>query len=74
MNDKNLYRGKRVDNGGWVFGDLIVSKDKYYIHPRANAFQVDGTLSRLIVLHEVKKESVGQFRRYYRKNYKRGII
>ena len=71
MNDKNLYRGKRVDgkiydgvqafNGGWVVGDLIVSKDKYYIHPRANAFQVDGVLSRSVVMHEVKKESVGQF-------------
>lgn len=71
MNDKNLYRGKRVDgkiydgvwafNGGWVIGDLIVSKDKYYIHPRANAFQVDGVLSRSVVMHEVKKESVGQF-------------
>lgn len=23
MHDKNLYRGKRVDNGEWVDGDLI---------------------------------------------------
>lgn len=62
--DKNLYRGKRIDkvyDGVWVVGDLIVSKDKYYIHLRANAFQVDGTLSRSVVMHEVKKESVGQF-------------
>lgn len=81
MNDKNLYRGKRVDgkiydgvsafNGGWVVGDLIVSKDKYYIHPRANAFQVDGVLSRSAVMHEVKKESVGQFTGLKDKNGKK---
>lgn len=81
MNDKNLYRGKRVDgkiydgvwafNGGWVVGDLIVSKDKYYIHPRANAFQVDGVLSRLIVLHEVKSETVGQYTGLTDKNGKK---
>lgn len=61
MNRHILFRAKRVDNDEWAFGDLITSKDKYYIHPQANAFQVDGTLSRLVVLHEVKKESIGQF-------------
>lgn len=60
-NDKNLYRGKRVDNNEWTFGDLITSKEKCYIHPQGNSFQVDGVLSRLIVLHEVKPETVGQF-------------
>lgn len=81
MNDKNLYRGKRVDgkiydgvwafNGGWVVGDLIVSKDKYYIHPQGNSFQVDGVLSRLIVLHEVKSETVGQYTGLTDKNGKK---
>lgn len=61
MNKEILFRGKRVDNGEWALGDLIASKNKYYIHPRANAFQVDGVLSRSVVMHEVKKESVGQF-------------
>ena len=58
---ETLFRGKRKDNGEWAFGDLIVSKDKYYIHPRSNAFQVDGVLSRLIVLYEVIPETVSQF-------------
>lgn len=58
---ETLFRGKRKDNGEWAFGDLIVSKDKCYIHPRANAFQVDGVLSRLIVLYEVIPETVSQF-------------
>jgi uncharacterized phage protein (TIGR01671 family) len=56
-----LFRGKRKDTSEWVFGDLIVSKDKYYIHLRANAFQVDGVLSRLIVLYKVIPETVEQF-------------
>ena len=59
--DKNLYRGKRVDNNEWAFGDLITSKNKYYIHPQGNSFQVNGVLSRLIVLLEVKPETIGQF-------------
>lgn len=58
---ETLFRGKRKDNREWAFGDLIVSKGKYYIHPRANAFQVDGVLSRLIVLYEVIPETVSQF-------------
>ena len=61
MDREILYRGKRVDNDEWAFGDLITSKNKYYIHPKGNSFQVDGVLSRLIVLHEVKPETVGQF-------------
>lgn len=48
-------------NNIWVEGDLVVSRDKYYIHPRANAFQVTNELSKLIVLHEVIPETLGQF-------------
>lgn len=54
-----------------VVGDLIVSKDKYYIHPRANAFQVDGVLSKIIVLLEVIPETVGQFTELTDKNGKK---
>ena len=71
MNDKNLYRGKRVDNDKWTFGDLITSKNKYYIHPQGNSFQVDGVLSKLIVLHEVKPETVGQYTGLTDKNGKK---
>lgn len=71
MNKEILFRGKRVDNNEWVFGDLIASKNKYYIHPQGNSFQVDGVLSRLIVLHEVKSETVGQFTGLTDKNGKK---
>lgn len=71
MNKEILFRGKRVDNDEWVFGDLIASKNKYYIHPQGNSFQVDGVLSRLIVLHEVKSETVGQYTGLTDKNGKK---
>lgn len=71
MNKEILFRGKRVDNDEWAFGDLIVSKNKYYIHPQGNSFQVDGVLSRLIVLHEVKSETVGQYTGLTDKNGKK---
>lgn len=71
MNKEILFRGKRVDNDEWVFGDLIASKNKYYIHPQGNSFQVDGVLSRLIVLHEVKSETVEQYTGLTDKNGKK---
>lgn len=75
---KELYRGKRVDNGEWVKGDLIKSKDKCYIHPQANVFQVNNALSKLIVLHEVIPETVGQYTgltdRYGTKIFERDIV
>lgn len=71
MNKEILFRGKRVDNDEWAFGDLIASKNKYYIHPQGNSFQVDGVLSRLIVLYEVKSETVGQYTGLTDKNGKK---
>lgn len=58
-------------NNVWVEGDLVVSRDKYYIHPRANAFQVNNELSKLIVLHEVIPKTIGQFTGLTDKNGKK---
>lgn len=58
-------------NNVWVEGDLVASRDKYYIHPRANAFQVTNELSKLIVLHEVIPETVGQYTGLTDKNGKK---
>ena len=68
---KMLFRGKRKDNGKWVKGDLIKSKDKCYIHPQANVFQVNNALSKFIVLHEVIPETVGQYTGLTDKNGKK---
>ena len=65
------FRGKRVDNGEWVNGDLIKSKDKCYIHPNANIFRVHNALSKLIVLYEVLPETVGQYTGLTDKNGKK---
>lgn len=67
-----LFRGKRVDNGEWMEGDLIQSRDKTYIHPKANSFRVSETgLSKLIVLREVYPETVGQYTGLTDKNGKK---
>ena len=58
-------------NNVWVEGDLVVSRDKYYIHPRANAFQVTNELSKLIVLHEIIPETIGQYTGLTDKNGKK---
>ena len=67
-----LFRGKRVDNGEWTEGDLIQSRGKTYIHPKANSFGVSETgLSKLIVLHEVIPETVGEYTGLTDKNGKK---
>lgn len=64
----SLFRGLTTQkpeghefNHIWVEGDLIISGGKYYIHPRANKVRVEGEMGRLIVMHEVIPETVGQF-------------
>lgn len=54
------FRGKRVDNGEWVYGDLIQSfcDDKAYIDPN-NCFDIKHILVNPPI--EVDKETVGQF-------------
>lgn len=63
-NDKNLFRGMRIDNGEWVFGDLITNKNKSYIHPKENDFAKDSFI-------EIKPETVGQFTTLIDKNRKK---
>lgn len=72
--DKNLYHGKRVDNGEWVEGDLIRNLiydgrekemrigDIYFEHNG----DIHGT-----AVYKVIPESVGQFTGLYDKNEKK---
>lgn len=58
MNDKNLYHGKRVDNGEWVEGDLIHRQ----IWGRALAIiRISDDGFEHYEEYEVIPESVGQF-------------
>ena len=63
-----LFRGKTTSKDGehefnnvWVEGNLIISGDKYYIHPKSNRVRVEGELGKLIIMHEVVPETVGQY-------------
>ena len=68
MGIEYLFRGKTYPkeqgvafNNIWVEGDLVVSRGKYYIHPHANAFQVEKELAKLVIMHEVIPETVGEY-------------
>lgn len=62
MNNRYIFRGKREDNGQWIYGDLIIDQySKYYIHPNTNAFSVNEcNLAKCIQMIEVIPETVGQ--------------
>lgn len=74
-----LFRGKttkkelpiREFNEIWVYGDLIKSNGKYYIHPQANKVKVESEIGKLICMHEVIPETVGQFTGLTDKNGKK---
>ena len=57
------FRGKRVDNGGWVYGDLLASGDKLYIvlAYEANADYGDEVDLYATEFYQVIPETVGQF-------------
>lgn len=62
MNNRYAFKGKRKDNGQWIYGDLIIDQyGEYYIHPNANAFSVNEyNLAKCIQMIEVIPETVGQ--------------
>ena len=81
-----LFRGKttkkddnKAFNNIWVEGDLVhAGISGIYIHPQANTFVVDNELARLVVMHEVIPESIGQFTglfdKYQKKIFEGDII
>lgn len=57
---KTTPKEKGVFNNVWVYGDLIESNGKYYIHPKANTVSVNGELGKIIVMHEVIPDTICQ--------------
>jgi len=55
-----IFRGKRIDNGEWVFGNLAIDFD-------GNCIIFTGDIADYYaqILHEVNPESVGQFTGLY---------
>lgn len=66
-----LFRGKRVDNGEWIEGDLLRSRGKCYIHKHTDPFDYLGELSGFIKMYEVVPETVGQYTGFTDKNGKK---
>lgn len=66
MEDIYLYKAKTTPkekgefNNVWVTGNLIVSNEKYYIHPVGNVVNVKNEIGRIIVMHEVIPDTICQ--------------
>lgn len=58
-----LYRGKRADNGEWVYGNIVLTEDKAYILPDIADFTYgdNGNRIRIGCFVEVIPETVGQW-------------
>lgn len=58
-----LYRGKRADNGEWVYGNIVLTEDKAYILPDIADFTYgdNGNRIRIGCFVEVNTETVGQW-------------
>lgn len=58
-----LYKAKTKYNGEWVKGDLIQNKaqNNFFIHPQANAFAHNGAVAKLIIAHEVEKDTICEY-------------
>lgn len=59
------FRGKCIAdgefNGKWVYGDLLQKNEKAYITPHSNSVSMNGQIGKLMIMHEVDPETVGQY-------------
>jgi len=55
-----LFRGRRIDNGEWVYGYYVATKDSHFIC-YDNQYDDDLFLSPTNIMIEVDPETVGQF-------------
>ena len=67
MNREIKFRGKRADNGEWVYGYL---SEKYFYADKKYVILVEYTEARNFVEYEVIPETVGQFTGLLDKNGK----
>lgn len=55
------FRGERIDNGEFVYGDLVKNSWGCFI---IGHFSIVNNVIQSVIQHEVKPESVGQFTGY----------
>lgn len=58
-----LYKAKRIDNGEWVEGNLLITEEKAYIVIDAETMSMDNESTDLYATewYEVDPETVGQW-------------
>lgn len=62
MNRTINFRGKRIDTGEWVYGDLIENQGRYYIYYDTSDTTLENEDDTIIVLaEEVDPDTVGQY-------------
>ena len=71
-----LFRGKRLDNGKWVQGFLVIWRNDYYIAPDINAYTSMGGRGKGRCMmfghyYQVLPETVGQYTGLTDKNGKK---
>lgn len=57
------FRGKRLGNGEWIYGDLVENQGRYFIYPATKETTLEDNDDHIItvVAVEVDPESVGQY-------------
>ena len=68
-----IFRGKRLDNEAWVYGDLIENQGRYFIyHAMSETTIEDNDDGRIVVAAvEVDPDTVGQYTGLKEKNGKK---
>lgn len=58
-----LFRGKRLDNGEWMYGDLIENQGRFFIYHATSETTIEDNDDRRIVVaaFEVDPATVGQY-------------
>lgn len=59
-----LFRGKRHDNGEWVYGSLLVEHytgEEIHEHYRCLIYSPDGRVPWSFIIYDVDPETVGQY-------------
>ena len=69
MNNRYIFRGKRKDNGKWVYGGIYYQKADEV--KEEAAYIIGGSLNNVGVAYEVIPETVGQYTGLTDKNGKR---